>query len=205
MRSGVKLGLMKKLSTYLFLILFSFSAPSFADDLSEYEIEGISLGDSLLDHLSKEEIITQIESNKSAYDYLTDEFGEVYLVGKFEIYDLLAFKVKPNDNNYIIYSIKGSIPYDDKLEQCFAKQKEIVEEFSLLYKNARKIEETSIFPFDPTGKSNTRYVQFIFDSGNAITVSCKEYEKSLKIKNNWKDALSVEISKKAVEDWFRNY
>ena len=66
---------MKKLSTYLFLILFSFSAPSFADDIPEYEIEGISIGDSLLDHLSKEEIITEIEINKPAYDYLTDDFG----------------------------------------------------------------------------------------------------------------------------------
>ena len=47
---------MKKLSTYLFLIFFSFSAPSFADDISEYQIEGISIGDSLLDYMSEEEI-----------------------------------------------------------------------------------------------------------------------------------------------------
>ena len=90
---------MKKLSTYLFLILFSFSAPSFADDLSEYEIEGISLGDSLLDHLSKEEIITQIEHNKPTYNYLTDEFGEVYLPGKYKDYDNLSVFVKPKDKN----------------------------------------------------------------------------------------------------------
>ena len=59
---------MKKLSTYLFLILFSFSAPSFADDISkveDIEIEGISIGDSLLKHLSKEEIIKEIETTCS--------------------------------------------------------------------------------------------------------------------------------------------
>ena len=196
---------MKKLSTYLFLIFFSFSAPSFADDISEYQIEGISIGDSLLDHLSKEEIITQIESNKSAYDYLTDEFGEVYLVGKFEIYDLLAFKVKPNDNNYIIYSIKGSISYDDKLEQCFAKQKEIVKEFSLLYKNARKVEKTFEFPWDPTGKSKTYSIHFIFDSGDEIKVACTQYEKSLKIKNNWADSLQIVIANKEVIAWMRKH
>ena len=196
---------MKKLSAYLFLFLFGFSAPSFADDISEYEIEGTSIGDSLLEHLSKEEIITQIERNKSSYDYLTDEFGEVYLVGKFEIYDLLAFKVKPNDNNYIIYSIKGSIPYDDKLEQCFAKQKEIVEEFSLLYKNAKKVEETPVFPWDPTGKSKSHNILFIFDSGDIIKVACTVYEKSLKIKNNWSDSLQIVIAKKEVVAWLRNH
>ena len=195
---------MKKLLGILVLGLLWCNV-GFADDISEYQIEGISIGDSLLDHLSKEKIITEIEVNKIGYDYLTDEFGEVYLYSKFEIYDHLSFFVKPNDKNYIIYMIKASLRYDDNIKQCYAKQKEIVEEFSVLYKNTRKVEKTATFPFDPTGKSNTRYVQFIFDSGDAITVSCKEYEKSLKIKNNWADALSVEISKKAVEDWFINY
>jgi len=196
---------MKKLSTYLFLVLFSFSAPSFADDISDLQIEGISIGDSLLDHLSKEEIITQIERNKPAYNYLTDEFGEAYLFSKFETYDRLAFKVKPNDNNYIIYSIKGSISYDDKLEQCFAKQKEIVKEFSLLYKNARKVEKTFEFPWDPTGKSKTYSIHFIFDSGDEIKVACTEYKKSLKIENNWEDSLQIVIAKKEVIAWLRNY
>ena len=49
---------MKKLSTYLFLILFSFSAPSFADDIRDLEIEGMSVGDSLLDFFDKD-IINQ--------------------------------------------------------------------------------------------------------------------------------------------------
>ena len=196
---------MKKLSTYLFLILFSFSAPSFADDISEYQIERISIGDSLLDHLSKEEIITGIERSKPGYNYLTDEFGEVYLFRKFEIYDRLSFKVKPNDNNYIIYSIKGSISYNDNIKECLIKQKEVVEEFSLLYKNTKKVEETALYPSDPTGKSNIYYVQFIFDTGDAITVACREFEKNYKIINNLADTLSVELSKKEAEDWLSTY
>ena len=196
---------MKRLSLYLFLILFTLQTPSLADDIRDFQIEGISVGDSLLDHLSKEEIITGIERTKPAYNYLTDEFGEVYLHDKFETYDQLSFKVKPNDNNYIIYSIKGSISYDDKLEQCFAKQKEIVEEFSALYKNARKVEETPVFPFDPTGKSKSHSIIFIFDSGDEIKVACTEYKKSLKIENNWEDSLQIVIAKKEVIAWLRNY
>ena len=196
---------MKKLSTYLFLFLFSFSAPSFADDISEYQIEGISIGDSLLDHLSKEEIITEIERNKPVYNYLTDEFGEVYLNGNFDTYDRLSFFVKPKDKHYTIYTVYGSISYDDKLEQCFAKQKEIVEEFSLSYKNIRKVEETFKFPWDPTGKSKSHNIIFIFESGDEIKVACTEYEKSLKIKNNWGDSLQIVIAKKEVIAWLRNH
>ena len=94
---------MKKLSTYLFLVLFSFSTPSFADDISEHQIEGISIGDSLLDHLSKEEIITEIEINKSSYNYLTEDFAEVYLFGNFDIYDHLSYyKIVNLDYFYIV-------------------------------------------------------------------------------------------------------
>ena len=177
----------------------------FAGDISEYQIEGISIGDSLLDHLSKEEIANEIEANKSVYNYLTDEFGEVYLRGNFDTYDRLSFLVKPKDKNYIIYLIKSSIKYDDKMKQCYVKQKEIIEEFSLSYKNTRKEEEKFAFPWDPTGKSTSRYTSFFFDSGDEISVSCAEYEKNLKIQNNWQDNLSVAISKKEVMDWLRNH
>ena len=177
---------------------------SHADDIKEFEIEGISIGDSLLNHLSKEEIITEIEINKPSYNYLNNDFGEVYLFSNFDTYDRLSFFVKPKDKHYTIYSIKGSISYDDKLEQCFAKQKEIEKEFSLIYKNATKSKETAEFPWDPTGESVTHNIYFDFDAGHSISVNCAKYKKSLKIENNWQDALQVIIQSKEVIDWFNN-
>ena len=174
----------------------------FADDISEYEIEGISIGDSLLDHLSKEEIITEIERTRPAYNHLNNDFGEVYLFGNFDIYDHLSFMVKPKDRHYTIYTIKGSISYDDKLEQCFAKQKEVEKEFSSIYKNAKKYKSTIEFDWDPTGESVTHNIQFHLDSGGYSEINCTKYKKSLKIENNWEDSFQVSISKKEVNDWF---
>ena len=54
---------MKRFYTYLFLILFSFSAPTFADDIRDFQIEGMSIGDSLLDYFSEEKIIKQTIPN----------------------------------------------------------------------------------------------------------------------------------------------
>ena len=195
---------MKKLSTYLFLVLFSFSAPSFGDDISEYQIGGISLGDSLLDHLSKEEIITEIERNRPAYNYLNDDFGAAYLYGNFDTYDRLSFFVKPKDKHYTIYSIAGGISYDDKLEECFAKQKEIEKEFSSMYKNAKKRKGTFKFDWDPTGESATHNIEFDFDAGHGISVNCTKYKKSLKIENGLIDTLQVIIDTKEIVDWFDN-
>ena len=121
---------MKKI--ILLIILFSINFTfTFADDVRDFEIGGIKIGDSLLDFLSREEIIKEIEINKPSYNYLTDEFGEVYLFTKFGIYERVSFFVKPKDKNFTIYSINGSISYDDKLDQCLAKQAEMDKEFSL--------------------------------------------------------------------------
>ena len=155
-------------------------------------------------YLFKEKIITEIESNRSVYNHLTEDFGEVYLYGNFDTYDRLSFFVKPKDKHYTIYSVYGSISYDDKLEQCFAKQKEVEKEFSSIYKNAKKSKSTIEFAWDPTGESVSHNIMFVLDSGDNIEVNCTKYKKSLKIENNWEDALQVTVNKKEISDWFNN-
>ena len=51
---------MKRLSLYLFLILFTLQTPSQADDIRDFQIEGMSVGDSLLEYFSEEKIRKQI-------------------------------------------------------------------------------------------------------------------------------------------------
>ena len=193
---------MKKLSTYLFLILLSFSIPSYGDDIKEFEIEGISIGESLLEYLSKEQIISEIEVNKPTYNYLNEDFGEVYLFESSDKYYALSFMVKPKDKYFNIYSVTGLIDYDNKIEQCFTKKKEIVKEFSLIFNNATQREETLEFDWDPTGESITYITYFDFENGDYARVSCSKFKKSLKIENNWADGLSVQMGKEEILEWF---
>ena len=195
---------MKKLSIYLFLVLLSFSNLIYADDIKEFEIEGISIGESLLEHLSKEQITSEIEANKPTYNYLNEDFGEVYLFESSDKYYALSFMVKPKDKYFNIYSVTGMIDFDNKIEQCFTKKKEIVKEFSLIFNNATKREETLEFDWDPTGESITYNTYFDFKNGDYAGVSCAKFKKSLKIENNWVDGLSVKIGKKEILDWFDN-
>jgi len=73
---------MKKLSTYLFLVLFSFSTPSFGDDISKFQIEGMSIGDSLLDYFTEEAI--KKNTSKEVSEARTKKFYDVNL---FELSD----------------------------------------------------------------------------------------------------------------------
>ena len=60
---------MKKLSIYLFLILFSLSAPSFANDIRDYEIDGVKIYDNIYDILPEVIISTSFEKIKDSKLY----------------------------------------------------------------------------------------------------------------------------------------
>ena len=66
---------MKKLCIYFFLVLFSLQTPSWAEDIRDFQIEGMSLGDSALDYFTKEELnnaldITYYKNNVFMYYFL---------------------------------------------------------------------------------------------------------------------------------------
>ena len=108
LRSGDKLGLMKKLSLYIFLVLMWCNA-GFADDISDFEIDGISIGDSLLEHMSEEDITKNITD---IYNYIDDK---KFIVSGFitnnvsSRYGVIQVTFKKNDDKYIIYGVEGVI------------------------------------------------------------------------------------------------
>ena len=133
---------MKKLSTYLFLILFSFSAPSFADDIRDFEIEGVTIGDSLLDYMSEEEIKENV-----VYVYPDKKFTVSVYKKSSEMYDLgVGIEYKSNDQTYKIYGVTGNINFDNNIEGCYEKYDEIEKEISSMFKK-NKIKMNLIISF----------------------------------------------------------
>ena len=67
------------------VLIFSLQSWTKADDISDFEIEGISIGDSLLDYYNEEEILTQKKITGFLYpnkDYFTarlqNNFGNIF-------------------------------------------------------------------------------------------------------------------------------
>ena len=167
----------------------------------------MSVGDSLLDYISKEEILSEIERNESSYSYLPQEsgFGEVYKFDGSDTYFMLSFMVKPDDDKYIIYSIRGSLPHEVDMSLCYKKMDEISKEFSVLFENAEKSEDSWNHPIDPSGRSKASMIIFKLQSGDEISVSCIDFEEKLRIKNNWIDGLDIAIDRKEVVYWLSQY
>ena len=74
------------------IIILSFQSLTKAEDIRDFEIENMSLGDSLLKYFSKKEI----EDNRSGAQYPNKEFILYYFKGlsKFEHYEAVTVAVK---------------------------------------------------------------------------------------------------------------
>ncbi len=189
---------------FIVFVLF-FSSLVFAEDISDFEIEGMSIGDSLLDYMTEDEIKSMIIKTRHFYNYLTNKFGEVYYYEDLKTYDHVSFFVKPDDNNYyLILGLKGTIEINN-LEKCLEYQNKLMIDSKEVIPNIDPIIENHDHPVDPSGKSKV-YSKFIYlNSGDFIRVACNMYEKKLAMKNNWSSGLTLFIGKKEVETWLRNH
>ena len=178
---------MKKLSAYLFLILFSFSAPSFADDIIEFEIEGMSLGDSLLDYMLEEEI-------KENVGFVYEDIFVVSLINKTSlIYDEITVTYKSKDKKYNIYGIAGIINFPNNIENCYKQQDKIVEEISMDFNH------WGILIFREEENSTYKPITYEDKNGDAISVSCYNYPKEPEINN-----LKVSFYAKEFKNYIKN-
>ena len=207
----------------LLILLFSFfllSSPSvFADDISDFQMEGISIGDSLLDYMSEDEIIKGIEHSLDIYDfsYLKEPYKYVQMKIKkdFPVYsDGLSVMIKNNSINqyltdknekYSILSIRGSINYIDDFDGCLQKRNEIVEIFSSKFPNAKKGEYFVNYSPDPSGKSIIDGIDIIFATGGEIEAQCFKMDQNFRIKTGWKDGLDIGLDSKETAKWMTEY
>ena len=191
---------MKKLSTYLFLIFFGFQTSSLGDDIRDFEIEGMSIGDSLLDYFSEDEIKNNIKKHfykyKSDKKFIAVEFNEFQF---FETYENVGVHVKSDDKKYKIYEIGGFDFYDENIDDCYKKQNEIDKELSKVFKEAeREFASKKKHRADESGKSNVTYIIYWFKSGDYATIDCTDWSSNMKPRE---DNLSVGLATKEFNDW----
>ena len=175
-------------------IIFSLQSWTKADDISDFEIEGMSIGDSLLDHFSEE----FIETNTDQGDvYKSKEFFDIEISyhTNFETYDGIQIAVKSNDKKLIIHGIDGIKIYTD-INQCLKDRKEIVEELSLFFGNADRYDRKKI-SHPSYAKSFTTDTFLTLSNGNEVVISCYEFSEDL----NFNDQLRVSMWTKELNDW----
>ena len=178
------------------ILIFSFQTLTKADDISDFQIEGISIGDSALDFFSKDEI----KKNKQNY-YNDDKFipSEFEYLDFFSTYDAIQITYKKNDSKFKIYGIAGFLDYPKNIKDCYKKKDEIINDLSTMFPTATIQEESSKHSGDSSGKSITTSSFIEIDNG-AIEVSCDDWSKEV----GYLDVLRVDISTNEFIDWVTN-
>ena len=149
---------MKK-TLIIFVLLFSSSV--LADDISDFEIEGMSIGDSLLDYLSKDEIILKTDFEKEQGN--NKEMAVIYFdnKGNFKNYRRLKVSYETKDKNYQIVSLTGFVDINKDIDKCIIKKEEISKELQNLFNNL-KIQNSGWREHSFDSSSRTNSIIFYF-------------------------------------------
>jgi len=195
---------MHKIKFLVILVLGLFLiTPSQADDIRDFQIEGMSVGDSALDYFSKKEIKN---AKITWYTGSKDFFDLSLLTPKSDSYTQISLTLKRDDKNYIIYTIGGHIHFANDIKSCNIKKAEIIDELNSVFENARKKNYDYKYTKLADGKSVAEVTDFILDDGSAVRVYCTDFSKATeKIEGyDFVDMLSVDITSKLILDWLNN-
>ena len=183
---------MKKLLTIIILSL-CFLTSLQADDIRDFQIEGISIGDSLLDHFSKSEIQN---AKKQIQPFLhQDKYIEQSILNISKTYDRIKFTWLQKDKNYILHGVAGIIVYKDNFDGCLKTKKKVIKELSEIFPGLRRNDlDKEYSSYDPKKKSYRNETNFKFKDGSAVRVYCSYFSEELQKKYKWYHSLHVVIN-----------
>ena len=183
-----------KFTKLLLILIFSFQSWTKADDIRDFQIEGISLGDSLLNYFDKD-LIEAEKYSKYSLMYKNDKYVQVG-AGKrknlklninSKTYDDLSIILKTVDNTYKVYSVGGRIFCED-INACKLKKKQIVSDLKIFFGDDVTIKNVvKNHSADPTGNSKNFSTYFNFKSSNDyVQVSIYDWAEKMKYPDNLK-------------------
>ena len=171
------------------VLIFSLQSWTKADDIRDFEIEGISVGDSLLDYFSEEEIKVRIQRDYRGSDKYKRFWLKKNEISSFEFktYDSIQVVFKKKDKYFKVAGIAGELDISD-INNCYKKQNDIVEDISKLFPNAKIFRDKFKSSADQSGKSIKKVVEYRMTYGE-VQVTCNDWSDEMNIR----DVLSVII------------
>ena len=195
---------MKRLLAYLFLVLFllfRLQSCTTAEDITDLEMEGISIDDSLLDYYSKSEID---EALKNPTFYKDEKYVEIFVnFKKKSEYDNLQITIQPGDNKFIIHSIGLIKKFPNKIEECKKEKEKIINASIQIIGNSERIDENRISHTDPSGNTFVYVSSFFPVHGGFFNISCHDYGQEVYETRGWVDTLTLSIGSDKFKKFLR--
>ena len=172
------------------VLIFSLQSWTKADDISDFQIEGVSVGDSLLKFANEEKIKSSISKTNYSNDKFTIYNAEMLV--EIKNYDYLTVTTKKNDKSYVITNVSGSVDYFE-LDDCLKKKTSIQNEIEELINFDEKEEVKYPAKQDKTGNSMIHGIQYYlkpYPSNEAILINCYHFSTEFGAQRN----LSIDVN-----------
>ena len=164
---------MKRLLLILILTL-SLQSWTKADDIRDFEIEGMSIGDSALDFFS----INELNDAHDIHDYKNKKFRYYFLSYKnSKTYEYIQITVMPSDKKFILHGIDGHILYENNINECYKKMENVKKELSEVLNKSSTDDQGNHPKFQ---KSTYKRSLYSFENGNAELICYDMNEKTNK-------------------------
>ena len=185
----------------IIVLIFSFQSWTKADDIGDFQVDGMSIGDSLLDYFSENEIKKEIkETLKRKHQYKNNFIDLVFDARVDQNYAYTMITIKSNDNNYTIHVIAGIVNFKNDIKNCYPKMKEISKEIKNAFsKKIKTTKDNRKHWADKTGNSKFKSIVFKFKGGD-IDVICYDWSKNMTKKYNYWDKLMLSIKSKEFQN-----
>jgi len=186
---------MKRLLLTLILTL-SFQSWTIADDIRDFQVEGMSIGDKLLDFIS----INEIKENTLPYFKDKRKYYVVGIIDNLKKYDQVEIYLKSNDKSYEIKTILAGVFMSD-FNKCIKDKKEIVKKLDKMFINVEKMSNSKDHEADPTGNSKQNIDQYNINYPDHIRVECTKFSEQMKNDGLAQNSLNMVVMTKEINDW----
>ena len=178
----------------VFILLWGLQSFSKADDISEFEIDGMSVGDSALEFFSD-----NVLNNYLIKDYSSDRYvtASINLSPEKE-YEVVQLSYLKKDKKKILADINGIVELE--FNKCLERLNELEIDFDNLFSNVKKLGmDTYEHPLDKSGKSKITDIVWQFKNGDVAIIACYNWSEEM----GYPDEFRVAIGNKDFDNFLK--
>ena len=160
---------------YIILIFFIFINSAKTDDIKDFQIEGVSVGDSLLNSMEKKYLNDNKKYFSSTNFGVKKEYSWIYLeTNKLNNYDAVRIYFKSSDKKYLAQNIAGYKYFQNDIASCKSFKSSLIKDVEQIATVFIKKE----YPYyELRGTDGTRDMTvFSFKDTSAIKLICYDYK-----------------------------
>ena len=185
-----------KLSFIILVLFLSILSWTKADDIGDFQIERMSIGESALNYFSLEQIRSARKAVYNDNTYTTVEPIDPII----ETYDLVSFSFRSDDKNYKMVAVTGIKNFYNDHLGCYQLQDKIFKEIQEIFPSA-EVNEAKIIKMSGNRKGTTRqtYVELI--KGDFAAIQCYKYDEDFSDSKPYRSFMRVNLFSKIYNEW----